>query len=177
MARQLSAAGRSVGVVAVFDTEVARGLSAVEWTQAVSRTVARHGVRLMRLPRTARGEYIRTNIKPSYWNLRRRVRQMRDGGRGLGDTFEAADRLNRRITRAYARLAPGGYPGRILAILAESSLWSVLSRDLDPRGRWDRLATGGCEIRYAPGSHLSMIEPPHVERLAAVLRDALQPHP
>jgi thioesterase domain-containing protein/acyl carrier protein len=177
MARQLSAAGRSVGLVAVFDTEVARGLSAVEWAQAVSRTAARHGARLLRLPRTARGEYIRTNIKPSYWNLRRRVRQMRDGGRGLGDAFEAADRLNRQVTRAYARSAPGGYPGRILAILAESSLWSVLSHDLDPRGRWDRLATGGCEIRYAPGSHLSMIEPPHVERLAAVLRDALQPHP
>jgi thioesterase domain-containing protein len=45
---------------------------------------------------------------------------------------------------------------------------------MDPLRGWGRLAGGGVTLRYAEGSHTSILRPPHAASLAATLTATLQ---
>jgi thioesterase domain-containing protein len=65
------------------------------------------------------------------------------------------------------------FRGRITAILAERTSKSGVSPKLDDRLAIGRYATEGLEVHRVKGSHLSMLEPPEVDELAAILRDCI----
>lgn len=65
---------------------------------------------------------------------------------------------------------PSAYPGAITLFKA-TRLGGEYDRD--PAWGWGMLAAGGVEIMDVPGEHLTVIRKPHVEVLAARLRDCL----
>ncbi len=46
--------------------------------------------------------------------------------------------------------------------------------DTDPQGGWGSLVTGDLEVYHVPGDHIGIITEPHVQVLAARLRDCLE---
>ena len=43
----------------------------------------------------------------------------------------------------------------------------------DPTLGWGRVAVGGVEVHTVPGSHMTILEAPHVESLARILGECL----
>ncbi len=68
-----------------------------------------------------------------------------------------------KATRAYV---PGTYAGNVLLLRAEGSPGT-------PDLGWNALVEGGVEVRPVPGDHYSAIKEPHVNTLAAELRNVL----
>jgi thioesterase domain-containing protein/acyl carrier protein len=63
-----------------------------------------------------------------------------------------------------------GYPGKITLFWANDA-----PRDFeDNRLAWTKLAAGGCEIHVVPGTHASMREEPHVQKLVDKLKPCLE---
>jgi thioesterase domain-containing protein len=73
----------------------------------------------------------------------------------------------------YARRPLPCFDGRVTVILAEDGSMSGVPPALDARLAWSRAATRGADVHAVPGNHLSMLEAPHVDRLAATLRGLL----
>ena len=62
------------------------------------------------------------------------------------------------------------YPGKITLFWADDA-----AADIDDnRLGWARLAAGGCDIHVVPGTHTSMREEPHVQRLVEKLQPCLE---
>ena len=68
------------------------------------------------------------------------------------------------IRRAIGRYAPGPYGGRTLVAYGE--------QPLPGRGELERLVRGETTVVHVAGNHLTMLEPPHVADLAALMADA-----
>jgi thioesterase domain-containing protein len=65
---------------------------------------------------------------------------------------------------------PPPYPGRVTLFRVQAL---SLTRSYDPEMGWAKLAAGGVEVRMVAGAHYNMLERPHVEVLAARLRESL----
>jgi len=62
------------------------------------------------------------------------------------------------------------YPGKVTLFWANDA-----PRDFeDNRLAWRKLAAGGCEIHFVPGTHTKMREEPHVQKLVEKLRPCLE---
>lgn len=85
------------------------------------------------------------------------------------EQFHQFVRVLRTHTEAWRAYKPRPYPGQITLFRAEIQEAPALTPDLG----WGKLAAGGVTIRETPGDHLSMIQEPHVQALAAQLRDCL----
>ncbi|MEO3808386.1 amino acid adenylation domain-containing protein [Sphaerisporangium sp. B11E5] len=85
---------------------------------------------------------------------------------GTRDEIRTRMRLFAANTRAMFTHRPRGYPGRLVLVSAAASAAT------DPAA-WQALCAA-FEHRTVPGDHYSMLQQPHLEELAAVLRDCLR---
>ena len=67
--------------------------------------------------------------------------------------------------------SPGPYSGPVSLLVAAEPF---AARGRDPREEWRGLC-GDLEILEVPGNHLTMIARPHVDRIASILADRLEP--
>jgi amino acid adenylation domain-containing protein len=70
------------------------------------------------------------------------------------------------IRRAEREYRPETYPGKIMTILARADVNRTAN---DPRLRWCDLARQGVEVHFVPGSHITMMDEPHVQKVAVLL--------
>ena len=74
-------------------------------------------------------------------------------------------------TCAEASYVPKSYPGALK--LFWCSGWAFRAYQ-DTRLAWGEIAAGGLEVHVVPGNHISMMEPPNVEVMAAKLGKCLE---
>jgi len=67
--------------------------------------------------------------------------------------------------------APRPYDGRITLLRASDE---IETRHYDPALGWSELSTQPVDIRAVPGDHFTMLEPPHLQALAAELRMCIE---
>jgi thioesterase domain-containing protein/acyl carrier protein len=92
----------------------------------------------------------------------------------MGDLFHFSEQ-HRKVAlvqyQARKRYRPRLYPGRLT--LFRARMQPLLSSH-DPENGWGRLAAGGLDIRVVPGNHLGMLQEPHVQVLAELLKLCLE---
>ncbi len=66
------------------------------------------------------------------------------------------------------------YPGRVTLLRTEDeNRDNAVGIQYDPQFGWGDMITGGLDIHYVPGSHLSLLSEPHVQVVAEKLRNCL----
>ncbi|HET9210755.1 MAG TPA: condensation domain-containing protein, partial [Thermoanaerobaculia bacterium] len=180
MARQLTLAEQEVALLAVLDERVPVGDEAAEVdTASVIADMVRHhtpdpGAAPQLHADELRGLPIEAQLERGLEALGSTeafgpgfdIPLLRDLALGWSARATAAERY---------KVSP--YPGRI-TLLRASLVDTEAIRELPPERRrihedptygWDAVAEGGVEVHTVPGSHLTMIEAPHVETLAEVM--------
>ena len=185
MARQLTAAGREVGLLAVLDHMPTKSdYFKVTWNlHFVSNLLRNLPYRLQ--------DFLHMRPDELMARLRKKSRQYRKGlkmrfSQSARESikFEAADMidsadefpeyvqqvidLNYRALRKYY---PQPYPGNVVLLRA---MGGHLFSSHDPEMGWGKLAEGGVDVKVIPGSHLRIFKEPHVNELAAQLRLAIE---
>jgi amino acid adenylation domain-containing protein len=178
MATQLIAQGETVTLV-VFDTEVTSFTRSHHWQQISAYSLAHHLRNMLNVPITRWVKYAKHTAQEIYWGQLRKRNAMKWDPRlldrkadvVLGDAFVAADNASRKAAYEYAkRRTASEYPGRIVVVVAEEdALYAGVNERLDPRLGWRRLARRGIEVHRVQGSHISMLQEPHVGPFAEVL--------
>ena len=64
---------------------------------------------------------------------------------------------------------PVPYAGRLTIIISSDSEFAGISRNLDPRAAWLRIAPNS-ELLEIPGAHTTLLEYPHVREFAEAIR-------
>lgn len=102
------------------------------------------------------------------WRLRARAAQKRiaGGGRVQSSSVDLVERAFRAL-RNYA-IKP--YPGRISLFRAQKGPAKIRS---DRYGGWGSVGGQGVDVYEVPGTHMSMLEQPHVQNLAAAISRCL----
>ncbi len=162
MARQLTAAGQSIGLVALFDTAVPGPLltegATSDWQKRLYR-FSLHWQNILVLGHRERLPYVRAKA-------RRVVDQI--GGRDR--LPEAVRALNEAGRWAEARFAPGEYSGGITLFRAtKQPPWIVSDRTLG----WEKLVKGEIQIYDTPGHHADFVRNPRARVLAQQLNDVI----
>ncbi|MGH2367259.1 MAG: thioesterase domain-containing protein, partial [Chloroflexota bacterium] len=73
-------------------------------------------------------------------------------------------------TLAYARYRPQPSAGCVTLLKTSQG---PKQRETDPTWGWSKLARGGVEVHDIPGAHMTLLQPPHVETVAATLSACL----
>jgi thioesterase domain-containing protein/acyl carrier protein len=163
MARRLTETSREVAFLGLFDhpgPDV--GLTRVDWARY-------HLISMAMLSPRERWTFLMNAVA---W--RRKLSRATRGVQGLPEKPPASDwnastRLEKSLQalRNY-RLLP--YPGRVTLFRAQRGSPRILA---DRQGGWGRVALGGIDVHEVPGTHLSMLEPPHVQALGSTLSRCL----
>lgn len=159
LAQQLSAAGRDVQLLAVFDAEGPGGRPAL-------RGAARLRAHLARIRHRGLGHLagvIRTKLN--------RLRFARDLALGREDEVNGAMLVLANV-RAVEAYSPDPYLGRIAVFRAADSFWDS-PQALDSALGWSAVARGGLRRFDIPGDHLSILQPGNVEHIAGQLKRLL----
>ncbi len=150
MARQAAAAGYPPALVALFDTDLAEILPGMRPPEAAG-------------PRRLAGR-LRRFLGDRLGRSRRLVRRLRHGADEArkANEYRSFTRVLRANEAALARYRPGPYEGTVTYFAAT---------ERSPEVYREFIRRTGCrlEIVPVPGGHLGMLEPPHVETLAAEL--------
>jgi thioesterase domain-containing protein len=178
MARQLTASGHTVGLVALFDTAVpgpeqSPGMMN-RWRKRVDTWIYRftlHWQNILVLDAGERISYVREKA-------RRATQRIGHDTAGLSETIRAVNDAGHWAASIYV---PGDYSGDITLFRAtEQPPWIVS----DPTLGWHRLVTGRIQIYDTPGHHADLVRNPRARVLAQQLNDALgkaqahfEPHP
>ncbi|MBW4560439.1 MAG: amino acid adenylation domain-containing protein [Mojavia pulchra JT2-VF2] len=67
------------------------------------------------------------------------------------------------------------FPGRMLVLRTEDQNRGdgIVGEKFDPQYGWGDMVSGGLDVHYIPGSHLTLLNEPHVQVVAEKLRDRL----
>jgi amino acid adenylation domain-containing protein/non-ribosomal peptide synthase protein (TIGR01720 family) len=185
MARQLTASGEDVALLAILDQPVSAGDEAAEVDTAaviadLVRYLARGQGRTVELNADAlRGLSIDHQLERGLEVLGG-IEALRPGfdipmlrGLALGWSSRAT---------AVERYKVSAYPGRII-LLRASDIDLAFLRELSPERRrifedptlgWGAVAAKGVEVHSIPGNHQTILEAPHVETLAGILRACIE---
>jgi len=178
MARQMTAAGDEVALVAVLEGyapigEAQRASIWREWRMAgnFARTLPYWIRDYMQLGSIARQARNRRLLRVARKRLKRLA--------GVAVEFDASDildatpsqpvqlqRLLESHVAAVRRYSPAPYAGRLVLFRTAERLLESPSRD---RG-WNALSSRGVEVQMISGSHATILQQPHVELLAKKLR-------
>jgi thioesterase domain-containing protein len=167
MARQLTAAGETVALLAILDTHIsqraAADLDAAEFlAQRLGGEMPLPVEELRRLG----------GIDAQMDHLIERARQ---AGRLAPDFDEARSRRLLKLEQAHQNAAraylPRPYPGELLLLRSAETVEMGLA---DPTLGWGDLALGGVEIQDVPGRHRDLVQRPWVRAVAERLRDGLE---
>jgi amino acid adenylation domain-containing protein len=179
IARQLYAAGKRVGMLAILDT-VAPGshrFSAVSFLRNLPHWIGDFVVR--RKPKEVIRDVGNKLKKVSKLCINGVLRPLgvaplrADITENVDMPAELPERYRRVITAHYQallRYKPRGYPGRIMLFRAKAQ---PLLRAYPDNG-WGRFAEGGVEVHGVEGNHLNFGEEPYVQVLAKKMRAALE---
>jgi amino acid adenylation domain-containing protein len=184
MALQLTRLGEIVGRLIVFDAEVPNCLSFWGQVCRLSQVAICHLKRLWELPIKDWKRYLIGTAKQIYWDILRKRNAMKCDPRHsdmtksngqLSDIYKIADNNNRRAVYQYAhsdhRLM---YSGLISVVVAKDSPSTAGVRpEFDPRLGWKFLTTEGMTVHSVPGDHLTMLEYPNIQPVAATLSQIL----
>jgi len=179
MAVQLREQGEEIALLGIFDTAVPGVLSGAQQVTAVAQRFRHHWRNLTALPAGNMFSYVRDAAEVLALKMQRQLGRPSapspsEATGSASSIFDQVDRRNRTIIHGYSHGPLSSYAGRATLFLAERTSQSGLSPDLDARLGWRNLAEGGLDVQKVPGSHLSMLEQPHVQGLARVLRDCLE---
>ncbi len=167
MARQLTALGQPVGLVAMFDTAVpgpqpSQGM-VNGWRQRIDTwkyRFALHWQNAMVLHPGERISYVRDKT-------RRAAQRISYGRAALSETIRSVNEAGHWAANNYA---PGEYPGNITLFRAtQQPPWIVSDRTLG----WKSLVKGKIKIYDTPGHHADLVRDPRARVLAEQLDDAL----
>ena len=163
MARQLTAAGQSIALLALQDTAAdAVRVSVLARVTNRLRLLLRDPVR--NIPRFTR-EYAHRFLGRR--RLRREVQELNVRDDIPSESVLAA-KMNGRLHRAY-RLEP--WDGRAVLLRARDGMRTVMT---DPHLGWSSLARAGIDVRDVPGDHFTMLRHPDVEALGHALDLCIQ---
>jgi thioesterase domain-containing protein/non-ribosomal peptide synthetase component F len=177
MAAQLTAAGQQVAVLAIFDT------ANPSFYRALPRPLRwkMHAIHLahvvdgyVRLLAAGNFERIASRIKDTCENYSRKARsKMR---RLLGRVSDAPVRKSiedflSEFTIIASRYVPPPLPASAVLFYAEQRGWEYRG---NPTLGWDKLVRDGVTVRYVPGDHESLMQPPNAGVLARTFVDAVR---
>jgi FkbH-like protein len=162
MARQLTAAAQSVGLIAMFDTAVpgpllTKGVRS-DWQKRMYRFTL-HWRNVMVLDRGERLSYVRE-----------KARRIAERIKSRGHLPETIRRVQEAGHWAANGHVPGEYSGDITLFRAtEQPPWIVSDRTLG----WENLVKGEIQIYDTPGHHADLVRNPRARVLGQQLDDAL----
>jgi thioesterase domain-containing protein/acyl carrier protein len=161
IARQLSEAGREIGILALLDPDPPQPYPPD--TYRFSR-FAFHAQTILRLPLAEKKKHFLKNIR----NIGNRIlpktmvseheKWMRDFHRKTGET--------------HACYNARPFKGNAVMFLATGVHWRFQPSS-DPRNNWAKYISGKIKIDDVPGNHESVVVEPHVQVLARKLKDHL----
>ena len=167
---QLQSRGHSVELLALFDHPGPDARTTfADWIRVQRITLARLGAR-DKLNYIWRG--LRWRIS-SQQKLPRWVRQWFKTLTTSGDWAYASRRVEilESSLKAIDDYVIKRYDGRVTLFRARQGPPRIHS---DPRGGWSSVALGGVKVYEVPGDHMSMFEEPHLDELAAAVREVLR---
>lgn len=181
MAQQLVARGEQVEKLVLIDSHFPSDPKHFTTRAFRLGLLARADVHLgeiLVLPRKEKIAYVLERVRKVASTGLRRLQDMI----GIADSRPAEDGDFARVLKkvraanalAEATYVPKFYPGRV------TLLWctGMATRSYqDRRLGWSDVAGGGLEVQAIPGNHMSMVEEPHIETMAAKLRACLQGPP
>jgi thioesterase domain-containing protein len=184
MARQLEAAGQTVGVVMLFNSVPANcRYDRMRWTPVnlwkFVRNLGYWSVQLS-TSRTARTSELLKWKWRTLWRKAVRFCGLAGPDRSLllRDVVELAELPDpthaERWTahlRAFYRFHPRAWAGRVLLLRTRGH---QMFCTFDPDYGWSEFALGGVEVRVLGGEHESILEEPHVSETAVALQEALE---
>ena len=170
VAQQLTAKGRDVRVLALFDSAGPGGRRTV----TVAQRVAIHLGQL----RTGGSAYAAAAMRRflarlrEYGDTARVWLHRRNGGDTPDDLW--MHRFVLANTEAADRYVARPYSGRMVVFHASEEVFDAPETIRDALG-WACVAAGSIELVEVPGRHMSMLDEPHVAELAEALRTAMDP--
>jgi amino acid adenylation domain-containing protein len=180
MARQLYAAGKRVGILAILDT-IAPGSQALKLSNFIRNLPYRTADFLShRGPREIVSGFFRKakSLAKTVINLAVRPLGFAPVKRTIEDDVEMPPGLPERYHRILAvhyeallKYRPGKYAGPITLFRTKSQ---PLFKAYGPDNGWGRLAEGGVEVYRIGGNHMNFVQEPHVQSLVKQLRTALE---
>jgi amino acid adenylation domain-containing protein len=185
MARQLAAAGEAVPLLAILDTAspavvartFARSDHATLLAILVREVLRRPEIEVEDLAAELRGGEREAEIDRALEQLLR-LQPSRDEKRL--DLRDNARRFLRDQARVFAarlamgrRYTPRPFPGDLVCFQSAETRQAIVERGEDPLLGWGELCGGSVEVAAVPGTHSTLLSPPHVEPLAAALRQRL----
>jgi amino acid adenylation domain-containing protein len=185
MASQLEAAGQDIGSLIVFDTQCCpRRLRSLRVSTLILLDRYRHVFR--QFARRSLSEQLRyaagvartlvagtsEKLLQRSWELQRSFRKS-DSRQSA--TINDIDKSSRQFLRHYANeFAPIPIRTPINVVLASVTSFAGVNPTRDPRLGWRHFTQGGLRVRSVPGSHLGMLEEPHIMSLAEALQEFLR---
>jgi thioesterase domain-containing protein len=178
MARQLSAQGQQIGLLALLDSYPVghaklsyRANSSRSKAGRIYKRIRAHVSTIRSLPLRERlsylvdkSQYLPLEIRSKIW--RTIYRSYQNLGHEIPRVLRDVEEFNWLAASEYV---PHLYDGRITLFWASNDLRAKF----DLIEGWQSLARGGMEVIEVPGTHLDMIKEPHVGELAKKLESCL----
>jgi aspartate racemase len=153
MAQQLHAQRQEVALLALFDSNLSRQEHRLPLPEVLSNlAVLGPSAVLNRVKQRAvrlSAKFRKTAYEPHVhhpWGVQR----------DLADTYR-----------------PKTYPGRVLLFKAVRQMPTLFHRFDPPEVGWQKWAAGGVELHEVSAGHIDLLEEPHVENVAAMMKRAL----
>jgi len=167
MARQLTAQGHTVGLLALIDTR------SPAWRVSARRAPAVAASFVRNLPSWMRDDLAQSSARQILKDIRRHARRIAGAGTAVERIIDVSRYSAEQqvvMQREYEILEaykPEPWAGRIALLRAQTQpllLWHD-----EPTLGWSALAQGGVQIVRIPGNHLTIMREPHVGALASAL--------
>ncbi|MDZ8187884.1 MAG: amino acid adenylation domain-containing protein [Nostoc sp. ChiSLP02] len=169
MARQLSEQGEEIGILIILD-------SCRPGYSKRSPFVKRIFLHLNNILQQGAGYIWRKIIKWGAWNksrLQNTYKRYLEATLDLPETDNHLKSIDIN-TQAINQYTYPVYPGRgILLRTEDKNRGEGIGIQYDPQFGWGEIVAGGLDVRYIPGSHLSLLYEPHVQVLAQTLTNCL----
>jgi thioesterase domain-containing protein/acyl carrier protein len=169
MARQLHEQGEKVDLLAVLDTCLADHIQRASFWKRILlhfHNIRQKGLSYLLYKVISWSQVGKDQIKNRYRFYLESINALPDNDKHLqiiGINTEAASKYIFPV-----------YPGQMTLIRTkDESRKSAIGLQYDPQFGWGDLVMGGLDIQYVPGSHLSLLEEPHVQVVAEKLKDCL----
>ncbi|HEY9709604.1 MAG TPA: thioesterase domain-containing protein, partial [Oculatellaceae cyanobacterium] len=172
MAQQLVAQGQKVALLALFDTYASEAVKKMPSGERFSA----HWNNFLKLGPIFVLKKVKAKIQSFNDKLNHSLNEIGCKfylgiGRPLPNNLQdfTFRKENNQASRNYV---PQVYPGRVTLFRSRDHIIDVSSYR-DPQLGWGELAAGGLEFHEVPGTHLGMLQEPHVQVLAEKLKDCL----
>ncbi len=178
MAQQLVAQGQKVALLALLDTYASETVNQISSGERFSA----HWNKFLQLGPTYVLKKAKDNVKGKIQKFNHKLNHSLNKigcklylgiGRPLSNNLQdfTFQQENIQASRNYV---PQVYPGRVALFRSRDQIIDVdVSSCRDPQLGWGKLAAGGLECHEVPGTHLGMLQEPHVQVLAEKLTACL----